>query len=407
MLDLTYNLLKQRPLVFTTMAEKILVVDDDIDSLKLIGLMLQRNGYEVIAANAGAQALTRAAADHPDMIILDIMMPDMNGYEVSRRLRRNPETQDIPIIMFTAKTLIDDKVAGFEAGADDYLTKPTHPAELASRVKAILMRSTAQRPTGSLSKGTTIGFIGAKGGVGTTTLALNVAVARLLAGENPIVADFRLGLGSMGLALGLARSATMADVLANPVDDIRPRLIEGELAIHPSGLRALLSSPRPAESALDYTPEAASAVVRSLRVMGKPALFDLGSGLPPMTLKLQREMDQLVVVVDPVFITLNMAREILHELDANRSDPSRTHVVVINRAAASAPPSWNEVEQMLGREVRAVISLASELVSQAIQANVPAVMFQPTAIASSQMIKLAEELYNRSQMPAGGEVPSQ
>ena len=120
------------------MAEKILVVDDDLDSLKLIGLMLQRNGYEVIAANAGSQALARALSDHPDLIILDVMMPDMNGYEVSRRLRKNPTTQNIPIIMFTAKTLIDDKVAGFEAGADDYLTKPTHPAELASRVKAIL-----------------------------------------------------------------------------------------------------------------------------------------------------------------------------------------------------------------------------------------------------------------------------
>ena len=101
------------------MAEKILVVDDDLDSLKLIGLMLQRNGYEVIAANAGNQALARATSDHPDLIILDVMMPDMNGYEVSRRLRKNPNTQNIPIIMFTAKTLIDDKVAGFEAGADD------------------------------------------------------------------------------------------------------------------------------------------------------------------------------------------------------------------------------------------------------------------------------------------------
>src|SRR5215207_5695946 len=126
------------------MAEKILVVDDDLDSLKLIGLMLQRNGYEVIAANAGNQALARATSDHPDLIILDVMMPDMNGYEVSRRLRKNPNTQNIPIIMFTAKTLIDDKVAGFEAGADDYLTKPTHPAELASRVKAILARTPTQ-----------------------------------------------------------------------------------------------------------------------------------------------------------------------------------------------------------------------------------------------------------------------
>lgn len=392
------------------MAEKILVVDDDIDSLKLIGLMLQRNGYEVIAANNGTQALTRAANDHPDLIILDIMMPDMNGYEVSRRLRRNPDTKAIPIIMFTAKTLIDDKVAGFEAGADDYLTKPTHPAELASRVKAILMRSSSpaaptQRPT-PVARGSTIGVLGAKGGVGTTTLALNLAVARLLVSENPVVADFRLGLGSMGLAIGLGRSTGMANVLSKPVDEIRPRLIENELVAHPSGLRALLSSARPAETTLTYTPEAAAAVVRGLRTLGRPAVIDLGSGLTPLTFQLQREMDQLVLVIDPVLVTLSMAREILQELDSAKGDPNRIHVVVINRAASSAPPSWNEVEQMLGREIRAVISLASELVSQALQANVPAVMFQPTAIASSQMIKLAEELHNRSRMLAGGEIAS-
>ncbi len=385
------------------MAEKILVVDDDVDSLKLIGLMLQRNGYEVVAANAGNQALTRAANDHPDLIILDIMMPDMNGYEVCRRLRRNTETQNIPIIMFTAKTLIDDKVAGFEAGADDYLTKPTHPAELASRVKAILQRSATQRPTAA-PKGATIGFIGAKGGVGTTTLALNVAVARLLVADNPIIADFRLGVGSMGLSIGLGRSTGMANILTKPLEEIRPRLIEGELAVHPSGLRALLSSPRPAESALNYPPEAAVAVIRAMRTMGRPAIFDLGSGLNPLTFQLQREMDHLVVVVDPVFVTLAMAREMMQEIDNSRTDPTHIHVVIVNRAASSTPPSWNDVEQMLGREIRAVISLASELVSQALQANVPAVMFQPTAIASSQMIKLAEDLYTRSRVTAGGEV---
>jgi Flp pilus assembly CpaE family ATPase len=117
-------------------------------------------------------------------------------------------------------------------------------------------------------------------------------------------------------------------------------------------------------------------------------------------------MDQLIVVVDPVSVTLNMARELLQEIDASRTDPDHVHIVVINRAASSAPPSWSDVEQLLGREIRAVISLASELVSQALQSNVPAVLFQPTAIASSQMIKLAEDLYNRSKVSAGGEVPS-
>jgi len=95
------------------MAEKILIVDDDIDSLKLIGLMLQRQGYDIAAASAGSQALSKVMTDPPDLIILDVMRPDMDGDEGCRRLRANPQTQNIPIIMFTAKTLVDDKVAGF------------------------------------------------------------------------------------------------------------------------------------------------------------------------------------------------------------------------------------------------------------------------------------------------------
>lgn len=383
------------------MAEKILVVDDDLDSLKLIGLMLQRNGYEVIAANAGNQALTRALNDHPDLIILDVMMPDMNGYEVSRRLRKNPSTQNIPIIMFTAKTLIDDKVAGFEAGADDYLTKPTHPAELASRVKAILMRNSTQHPTAASTRGRTIGVLGAKGGVGTSTIALNIAAARQMISENPVLADFRLGTGSIGLSLGMGRSAGMANVLSMPAEKIIPREVEQEMVVHNSGLRALLSSANPTEAALHYTPEQALTLVRTLRTMGRPAVFDLGSGLNAMTFQLQREMDQLVLVVDPITVTLSMARELLREIDNSRLDASQVHVVVVNRAASSAPPSWNEVEQLLGREIRAVISLASELVLHALQANAPAVIFQPTAIASSQMIKLAEDLYTKSKAPSG------
>ena len=123
------------------MAKRILVVDDEVESVKLIGLMLQRRGYEIIAARSGAQALEKAQADKPDLIILDVMMPDMDGYEVCRRLRADPATASMPIIMFTAKTMVDDKVAGFQAGADDYLTKPVHPEELASRIEAVLLRT--------------------------------------------------------------------------------------------------------------------------------------------------------------------------------------------------------------------------------------------------------------------------
>lgn len=385
------------------MPDKILIVDDDIDSLKLIGLMLQRHGYEVVAANAGNQALSKAVSDHPDLIILDVMMPDMDGYEVCRRLRANPDTRAIPIIMFTAKTLVDDKVAGFEAGADDYLTKPTHPAELASRVKTILARSSSQRKP-EAPKGVGIGLIGAKGGVGVTTLALNIAAAFTLIGENPVLADFRLGLGSLGLLLGVGQSHGMANVLGKPAADIRPSLIEGELVTHQSGLRALLSSPRTKEAQITVPVESALAVVRALKSMGKPAVFDLGAGFNTLLSRLQREMEQIILVVEPNIVSLTMARETLSELEASNTNPGRVHIVVVNRAQSSLQTPWHEIEQMLGQEIRAIISAAHEQVFQAAKAAVPIVIYQPNAVISSQIIKLSEELNARIQMSTGGEV---
>src|SRR5262249_1667676 len=217
-------------------------------SVKLIGLMLQRQGYEISAAIGGAQHISKAVAEKPNLIILDVMMPDMDGYEVCKRLRADASTQGIPIIMFTAKTLVDDKVAGFEAGADDYLTKPTHPAELASRVKSVLARSGVPLAKAEPQHGSAIGVLGAKGGVGTTTVALNVAAAYLGKSEKPIVADFRLGAGSLGLFLGFNQTYGMANVLGKPAADIRASTIEPELVNHASGLRGLLSSIRSKES---------------------------------------------------------------------------------------------------------------------------------------------------------------
>jgi pilus assembly protein CpaE len=384
------------------MSEKILIVDDDIDSLKLIGLMLQRHGYEIMAASAGGQALTKAASEHPDLIILDIMMPDMDGYEVCRRLRANADTRGIPIIMFTAKTLVDDKVAGFEAGADDYLTKPTHPAELASRVKAILARSATQRKRDN-RKGMTVGVIGTKGGVGTTTLALNMASALVMAGESPIVADFRLGSGSVGVLIGQDRSFGMANVLGKPAAEIRANIIERELAVFPPGLRLLLSSPRPREAQIQYPIEAAQAVINSLRGMTRQSFFDLGSGYDGTVSRLQREMDQLILVVEPVDATVRMARELLREIEAGGTNTgnSRVHVVVINRVQSNAQTPWNEIEQTLGKEIRAIISAAPDLALQAAKANTPLVMFQPKSIVSDQILKLTEELNVRIRQVAG------
>jgi CheY-like chemotaxis protein/MinD-like ATPase involved in chromosome partitioning or flagellar assembly len=391
------------------MAEKILIVDDDVDSLKLIGLMLQRHGYEVSVANSGGQALTKADSDQPNLIILDVMMPDMNGLEVCRRLRANNRTNGIPIIMFTAKTLIDDKVKGFEAGADDYLTKPTHPAELASRVKAILARSTTKQettppaPADNKPRGLTIGVIGAKGGVGTTTIAINIAAAAMNGGDNPIVADFRPGQGAMSIALGLIRTQSMGRLLSASPADITPKAIENSLATHQSGLRVLASYISPKDFALSINYDNAISVVRALRGISKPSVFDLGSGFNPFVSKLHSEMDKLVIVVEPNAVTLSMARELLKQLDEDGAG-GRINIAILNRAQSSLQTSWQEVENVVGREIKAIISPAPEAAFQAIESKVPVVLLQPNSIVAGQLTKLADDMRSRIKSIAGGQL---
>ncbi len=382
------------------MAEKILIVDDDVDSLKLIGLMLQRQGYEVVVANTGQQALARAGAERPDLIILDIMMPDMDGYEVCRRLRNESATQAIPIIMFTAKTMVDDKVAGFEAGADDYLTKPTHPAELASRVKAVLARSAAQR-RGKNDRAFAMGLIGTKGGIGTTTLAVNVATATAQQ-EPTILADFRPGQGTIGLALGFGRSTGMPNLLSRPTNEITSRAVEHELVTHSSGLRLLLSSSRPKESLMNVSPDSAALIVQHLRSLCRHVMLDLGPGINKVTARLLQDLDQVTLTVEPTRLALALARDLLLDLEQVGFAQARVNVVLINRTQSSLSVPWQEAEHILNHEMTAIISPAPELAFQATEAGMPIVLFQPSAIVADQFNKLAEEMNSRVQAIARG-----
>ena len=122
---------------------KILVVDDEPDALDLVAFNLKQAGLEVVTADDGAAALKRAREVVPDLILLDLMLPEVDGLEVCKQLRRDPATASIPIIMLTAKAAEIDRVLGLELGADDYVTKPFSPRELVLRVKNLVRRREA------------------------------------------------------------------------------------------------------------------------------------------------------------------------------------------------------------------------------------------------------------------------
>ncbi len=126
-------------------AKKILVVDDEPDLLELVSYNLKKEGYKVITAPDGEDALDKMRKGPLDLVILDLMLPGIQGVELCRMIRNNPKTESVPVIMLTARGEVSDRIRGLETGADDYLVKPFNPKELIARVKAVLRR-TGGRP---------------------------------------------------------------------------------------------------------------------------------------------------------------------------------------------------------------------------------------------------------------------
>jgi len=386
------------------MNKKILIVDDDLESLKLIGLMLQRRGYEIIAARGGNQALAKAETEDPDLVILDVMMPEMDGYEVCQRLRSNPNTAYLPVLMFTAKTLVRDKVAGFRAGADDYLTKPIHPTELVSHVEALLQRA-EQMPAEARRAPRTriIGVMGAKGGVGASTLVVNLAAAACQRAAHAQeqnthhdgwvgVVDLRPGLGTVALLLGQPPRGGWETLLGLGIDSLDQEMVESQVFAHTSGLRYLPASVQPESDPAYLPPGFVEVVLNQLTASADNLYLDLGSVLDEATRHAVAHCDALVVVVEPERLCLALAQVLLDKIKALDAAPDDLHVVLIQRLETDTAYSQEKVQAMLGHKLSGFVSPAAMILREALERGEPVVLSHPESQISEQVRDLSRVL---------------
>ena len=382
------------------MAEKILVIDDDVDTLKLVGMMLQRQGYQVIFATNGQQGLTKAIEEEPDLILLDIMMPDVDGYEVARQLRQNPATMNTPILMFTAKTQLDDKVAGFEVGADDYLTKPTHPSELHAHVKALLSRAPktlARAPAASQEQaGYMIGILAARGGLGVTTLAVNLGVILYnKTKEEVIVAELRPGQGTLDLDLGIPESKELVEMLSSNASDITNHKVREALVKHSSGVKFLLASHLPSDMHLVGQVGQYEILFNRLAALGRFVILDLGTGLPLFVQKLLPLCNEKIIVIESAPNSITHTKALINDIARLGIDKRGVVAVLNNRIRSELQLTMTQVQERLGFSVAATFSPAPELHFQATRAETPAVLSQPDSQTTQQFNKLADLIIER------------
>ncbi len=306
------------------MTPRILVVDDDQIIIQITARVLSSAGYEVFKAPNGPEALRQVDEIRPDLVILDVMMPEMDGYEVCRRLRAKPTTARLPIMMLTAQESVEEKVRGFEAGADDYMTKPFQPPELQARVKVLLRRALVTEGGATQIEGKVLAAFSLRGGVGVSTLAANLATGLAQLWNCPtVLVDLSLMAGHSALMLNLAQRNTWADVAHLAVDEIDAEVVSSLLMPHGSGAYLLAAPRRPEDSEL-ITGERVTRVLTLLRERYHYIVLDLPHDFRETTLAGLDLAEEILAVMSPdlasvlstasaldIFETLHYPREVI------------------------------------------------------------------------------------------------
>jgi pilus assembly protein CpaE len=333
------------------MAAKILVVDDDPNVQRGLEYTLKQEGYDVVIASDGAEGFRLYGAESPDLVLLDVMLPKLDGYQVAEKIRAEEAgSRHVPIIMLTAEREVEQKVRGLRAGADDYLIKPFHPAELLARIKSLLARFAprdallARPPLGRI-----LAFYGAKGGVGTTTIAINSAIAlhREL-GRKVCLVDGNLQFGDhrVFLDLGLDRKSIVDVVTAPAIDG---DLIKSTLVKHDSGIDLLLAPPSPETAELVH-PEHLPEIAQILAGMYDYVLIDIDKRLDDINLGVFEAASVVFVVMTADLSCLKNVRLILETMTHLGYPPAKTQLV-LNRSNAFTGINVKNAEGALKRTI--------------------------------------------------------
>ena len=373
------------------MAEKILIVDDDVDTLRLVGIMLQRQGYQIVAAANGQQGLTKVLEEKPDLILLDVMMPDMDGYEVARRLRQNSATAKIPILMFTAKAQLDDKVTGFESGADDYLTKPTHPSELQAHIKALLSRGVESQKQAGGKHGHLTAVLSARGGLGVSTLAVNLAVGLFTRTQSQVaLAEMVPGKSTLGLDLGMPNQKGLVNFLKGSPSDVTRDRVKKSLVSHISGIKLLLASEQPGDLPLVANVPQYEAIIKTLTPLTSFSVLDMGTSLLPFAQKILPMCDDVVVVVEGVPNTVQHTKTLIGTLTGMGIKTNQIIAVLNARVRSETQMTTAAVQEKLGHPIAITVTPAPDLFTQATRMQTAAILCQPSGATARQIIALAD-----------------
>lgn len=350
---------------------KIFVVDDDEMSLKITTGILKSEGFDVATAKSGDQALASIESETPSLAILDVLMPDMDGFELCRRLRKLKSTSNIPIIILTGLTELDERLKAFDAGADDFIPKPVDPKELLARVKVLIRRTIEVKPIAATqSNCETTAVFSLRGGSGVSTLAANISVGlRQVWDYNTALVDLSLANGQLAMMLDLPLRNSWGDLTSVPVEDMDPELIRRVLLNHRTGLDVLATSRQPEETEL-LTKEQVDYTLTFLKSQYEYLIIDLPHDFSNTTITALDASDRILLVLAPELASVQNASTALQTFERLGYPPEKIELI-LNWTFKGNGLSRAQIEKALKREIKVTIPNGGDMFATAITLGKP------------------------------------
>ena len=355
---------------------KILIIDDEPIYHKLTKRVLLPLGYEIFTANNGVEGIKTAIETRPDVIVSDLKMPDMDGYEVISRLRRDPIFAHTPIMILTVNTDLEDKINAFERGADDYLSKPFNLEEFQARIRVLIQRSEVAKTARSLVR--TIEPVDAhilavhslRGGSGCSSIALNLAMGfNALWNKPTMLVDGVFDAGQIALMLNASSKRTWADLIPDQSGELDPVLIQSIISKHESKLNYIAAPTYPIE-AENINHKTIETLLGWAKEHYDYVVIDTAHNFSETTLPMLDAAHLVLLVVAPEMASIRAAAAAIHTYDQLDYPPDKVRLI-LNWTFKRRGLAHDQIEKALKKKISLVIPYAPDAFVGAINMGRP------------------------------------
>lgn len=372
---------------------RVLLIDDEPFYNKLLSRPMKDAGHEFEYSKTGKEGLAKVSSTKPDVIIVDLRLPDISGHDILERLRRDQEFSNIPVIVITAKNELGDKLKAFELGADDYLIKPFQPEELVARMRILARRGKAMKIVSEMEKSdenltTIVTLHSLRGGVGTTSIAVNLALAfNQIWAKQTLIIDAVLSAGQVAMMLNAKPRYTWEDIAEVEIKNIDDDLVHDIASSHSSGL-SFIAAPRSPIALDTFSDEFWQLVLNKLAKQYEFIVVDTAHDFADNTIQMLNFANNLVLVVAPEMSSLRAAMSTLDIYD-KLGFPMDKVKVVLNSISPIAGIRQAQIEKVLNHSVDFVLPYEPEEVIRALNFGEPFLLKRPELSISTKIENMA------------------